>query len=119
MSSKSQTVHVNLGSRSYDISIGSGNLAGLGKFVIERGRATHAVAITDDNVQELHAVRAVESMVNAGIDVDMISIQPGETSKSIDLASGLWQGLLELVADRKSIVVAVGGGVVGDRKSVV
>ncbi len=45
---------------------------------------------------------------------DLISIKPGEPSKSIDLAAGLWQGLLELGTDRKSIVVAVGGGVVGD-----
>ena len=89
-------------------------LPDLGKFVIERGRATHAVVITDDNVQEPHAISAAESLVNEGIRVDMISIQPGEPSKSVELASGLWQGLLELGADRKSIVVAVGGGVVGD-----
>ncbi|MGA2798286.1 MAG: 3-dehydroquinate synthase [Thermoguttaceae bacterium] len=114
MPSKVQTVHVNLTGRSYDIHIGADNLAELGKFVIERGRATHAVVITDDNVQELHAIKATESLVNEGIDTDMISIQPGEPSKSVELASGLWQGLLELGADRKSIVVAVGGGVVGD-----
>ncbi len=114
MSSKVQTVRVNLAGRSYDISIGSENLAELGKFVIERGRATHAVVITDDNVQELYAIKATESLVNEGIDADLISIQPGEPSKSVELASGLWQGLLELGTDRKSIVVAVGGGVVGD-----
>ena len=114
MSSFAQTVRVNLAERSYDIAIGAGNLADFGKFVTQRGRATHVVAITDDNVQQPHAVNTVESLVDEGIDVDMISIQPGEPSKSIDLASGLWEGLLELGADRKSIIVAVGGGVVGD-----
>jgi 3-dehydroquinate synthase len=44
----------------------------------------------------------------------VISIEPGEASKSIEAAAGLWEGLLELGADRKSVVAAVGGGVVGD-----
>lgn len=114
MSSNAQNVRVNLGLRSYDIAIGSKNISDFGKFITDRCRATHSVVITDDNVQEPHAVAAVEGMVNAGIDVDLISIEPGEMSKSIELASGLWQGLLELNTDRKSIVVAVGGGVVGD-----
>jgi 3-dehydroquinate synthase len=114
MPAKVETVRVNLGRRSYDIRIGAGNLAELGKFVTERGPATHAVAITDDNVQDLHAMKATESLVNEGINTDLISIQPGEPSKSVELASGLWQGLLELGTDRKSVVLAVGGGVVGD-----
>lgn len=114
MSSAEQIVRVSLAERSYDILIGAGNLSGLGKFVIERGRATHAVVITDDNVQKPHAISAADSLTGEKINVDMISIEPGEPSKSIDLAAGLWQGLLELEADRKSIVVAVGGGVVGD-----
>ncbi|MGW8257538.1 MAG: 3-dehydroquinate synthase, partial [Thermoguttaceae bacterium] len=59
-------------------------------------------------------ISASESLAGEGIAVDIISVAPGETSKSVDMAAGLWQGLLELAADRKSIVVAVGGGVVGD-----
>lgn len=102
MSSIVRTVPVNLARRSYDILIGAGNLAELGRFVIERGRTTHAVVITDDNVQDLHAIKATESLVNEGIDTDLISIQPGEPSKSVDLASSLWQGLLELGADRRA-----------------
>jgi 3-dehydroquinate synthase len=112
--STEQTVRVDLAERSYDIVIGSNNLAGLGKFVTERGKTTHAVLITDDNVQEPHGMSAVESLVNENINVELISIQPGETSKSVDLAASLWQGFLELGADRKTVVVAVGGGVVGD-----
>jgi 3-dehydroquinate synthase len=114
MSDTTQTVRVNLAERSYDILIGSKNISELGMFVVDRGRVTHAVLITDDNVQEPHAISATESLVNEGINVDMISIQPGEPSKSVEVASSLWQGFLELGADRKSIVVAVGGGVVGD-----
>jgi 3-dehydroquinate synthase len=82
--------------------------------VVQRGKTTHAVVITDENVQEPHAVRATESLVREGIDVELIAIAPGEPSKSVEMADSLWQGILDLGADRKSIVVAVGGGVVGD-----
>ena len=70
--------------------------------------------ITDENVQEPHALRAAESLVAEKIDVAVVAVKPGEESKSVDVAAGLWQGLLQLKADRSSLVVAVGGGVVGD-----
>jgi 3-dehydroquinate synthase len=114
MSASPQTIRVNLAERSYDIEIASGNLQRFGAFVAERGRATHAVVITDENVQEPYAMRATESLVRAGINVDLIAVPPGEPSKSIESAIDLWQGILELEADRKTIIVAVGGGVVGD-----
>ena len=44
----------------------------------------------------------------------MLVVEPGEQSKSVESAAGLWDKLLELGADRKTVVVAVGGGVVGD-----
>ncbi len=47
-------------------------------------------------------------------DVDILSIEPGETAKSVETADVLWQKLLDIGADRKTLVVAVGGGVVGD-----
>jgi 3-dehydroquinate synthase len=114
MSASPQTIRVNLAERSYDIEIGGGNLKRLGAFVTERGRTTHAVVITDENVQEPYALAATESLVHAGIDVELIAVSPGETSKSIEAATDLWREMLDLGADRKSIVVAVGGGVVGD-----
>jgi len=109
-----QTVHVHLAERSYDIEIGSGNIDQTGPFLARLGKVSHAVVITDDNVQKPHAIRVAESLTDAAMEVDLISVEPGEPSKSIEMAAGLWQGLLELGADRKSVVVAVGGGVVGD-----
>jgi 3-dehydroquinate synthase len=114
MSRKSQILRVELSERSYDIAIGDGNLGVLGAFVRKRGKPTHAVVLTDDNVRPLWAMPAAESLAAEGIRVDVISVAPGEPSKSIDQAAGLWEGLLELKTDRKSVVVAVGGGVVGD-----
>ena len=55
-----------------------------------------------------------ESLAEKSIETDIISVEPGESSKSLDMADALWQGLLQLGTDRRSVVVAVGGGVVGD-----
>ncbi len=109
-----QTIRVNLAERSYDIDIGVGNLAGLGRFLIERAKTTHVVLITDENVHNLHAMRAAEHLGEQDIEVDVIVVPPGEQSKSPEVALSLWQGLLDLGADRRTVVAAVGGGVVGD-----
>ena len=109
-----QTICVNLAERSYDIEIGSGNLDDAGRFLVERAKTTHVVLITDENVHNLHAMRAAEHLGEQDIEVDVIVVDPGEQSKSPEVALSLWQGLLDLGADRRSVVAAVGGGVVGD-----
>lgn len=109
-----QTVRVNLGERSYDIEIGAGNLPEAGQFLAERETVSHAVVITDENVEKPHAHQVAESLAEASATVDLVVIEPGEQSKSIDTATALWERLLQLGADRKSMVVAVGGGVIGD-----
>jgi 3-dehydroquinate synthase len=107
-------VRVHLSERSYDIDIASGLLAASGEFVSACAGCSHAVLITDSHVEQPHAARVVESLEQANIRVDLVAVPPGESSKSVDNADQLWRILLEFGADRKSIVVAVGGGVVGD-----
>jgi len=114
VSTAPETVRVNLDERSYQIEIGAGNLAEAGRVLSRLGKVSHAVVITDENVQKLHAMRVAESLSEQEIATDLMLVTPGEPSKSIGVADGLWQGLLELGADRRSVVVAVGGGVVGD-----
>ncbi len=107
-------VHVQLSERSYDIVIGTDNLAEVGSFVERWGECTHAVLITDTNVIEPHARCAARSLEAAGVRVEVEIVEAGEPAKSIANAERLWNRLLEHRADRKSMVVAVGGGVVGD-----
>ena len=114
MSESNETVRVELAERSYDIEIGTGNIDETGPFLAARGKVSHAIIITDDNVQDPHALRVAESLGRESLEVDIIAVEPGEPTKSVDMAAGLWQGLLDLGADRKTVVVAVGGGVVGD-----
>jgi 3-dehydroquinate synthase len=114
MTESTQNVRVELADRSYDIQIGTGNLDQVGPMVTERIQASHAVAITDENVRQPHADKVAESLADVDIDVDLVVVAPGEQTKSIDMANSLWQGMLEMGANRTSIIVAVGGGVIGD-----
>ena len=114
MSDSAQTVHVNLGPRSYDIEIGAGNLAAAGQFASQRAPAEHAVLITDEHVEKPHAVTVAESLAEWLTRIDVLVIEPGEPAKSVETATALWERLLQVGTDRRSVIVAVGGGVVGD-----
>jgi 3-dehydroquinate synthase len=107
-------INVALESRAYPILIGSGMLPMLGQFVSERVKLTHAVVISDETVERLHGEVVLQSLRAYAPRVDFVSIPPGEPSKSIDCAAALWEKLLEYGTDRKSVVIALGGGVVGD-----
>jgi 3-dehydroquinate synthase len=107
------SVRVNLRERTYDIRIGSGTLALLGKWLNEPRQLKRAFIITDDHV-ETHATSVAASLNTAGTQVETVVVPSGEKSKSITHADQLWNRLLELGADRQSSIIAVGGGVVGD-----
>jgi 3-dehydroquinate synthase len=107
-------VEVQLASRSYTIEIGTGNLGSLGTKVGAWSRLSHALVITDENVEVPHGKLAAQSLANAGATVDVFVVPPGEQTKCADSVDALWNQLLDVGADRKSVVVAVGGGVVGD-----
>jgi len=109
-----QTVHVALGERSYDIQIGSGILAQAAELLDADQEDSHAVIITDANVDELYAEPVADSLVQRGCQVSIMVVEAGEHSKSSDTAADLWEKMLDEGTDRKSVVLAVGGGVVGD-----
>ncbi|MCC6491990.1 MAG: 3-dehydroquinate synthase [Pirellulales bacterium] len=108
------TVRVALAERGYDVEIGSGTLAGLPEFLRQRTDSEHAALITDATVDDLYADQLGDALVADGWEVNVLVCEPGETSKSAEVADDLWNALLAEGADRQSIVLAVGGGVVGD-----
>ena len=114
MQNESSSVHVALADRSYDIHIGTGLFDQIVNFVKERGGAEHLAVITDENVDELYADAIADRFVEAGIETQVIVVEAGETSKSTDVASDLWQTMINEGCDRQTVVLAVGGGVVGD-----
>jgi 3-dehydroquinate synthase len=108
------TIRVALRERSYDIEIGHGSLSQSADFISSRLKCTRAVVITDDNVKTLHAEKVARSLADAGIRAEILSVPAGESSKSVAQADRLWTDLVGLKADRKTVVIAAGGGVIGD-----
>jgi 3-dehydroquinate synthase len=73
------------------------------------------VVLTDANVQQYgYPSQVAASIAEEGIAAHVLSVPPGERSKTIETANTLWETLLDDGVDRKSVLVAVGGGVVGD-----
>jgi len=114
LTDRTEIVRVNLGERAYDIQIGTRNLSRAGAMAKALLPVSHAVVITDANVEQPHASVVGDSLAESDVAVDLIVVQPGEPSKSIDTAAQLWEKMLDLGTDRKSLLVAVGGGVIGD-----
>ncbi|MGE0756779.1 MAG: 3-dehydroquinate synthase [Pirellulaceae bacterium] len=112
--SGAEIVPVALAERSYDIEVGSGNLPHVAAFLTARSRCTHAVVVTDHHVESLWAAEVIASLRQQGLRVNLTVVPAGERTKCVATADELWQRLLEFGTDRKSAVVAVGGGVIGD-----
>jgi 3-dehydroquinate synthase len=106
------TVRVALGERAYDIQLAD-DLAGVGAFARPRSPAVLAFVVGDANVAP-HLDAVGQSLREAGYRVESATLPAGEEQKSLASASHLYDRLVEARADRKTLVVAVGGGVVGD-----
>lgn len=120
MSAEPLIVPVSLGERSYEIVIGVGllsNAAGLIEPRLARrapGRLSRTAAIVTDGNVAAHAEIVGRSLQSAGWRVETIAVDPGEKSKSLQTVSAIYDRLVAMRADRRTAVIAVGGGVVGD-----
>ena len=110
----SRTVEVDLGERSYPIRIGEGTLPSLGEVCRRAGLGGRCLVITDGNVGPLYVGPALDALAKAGIDAEEATVPAGEASKSGDRLFELDSKALAAGLDRKSFIVALGGGVVGD-----
>ncbi len=113
MNDISRTVHVALGARSYDIEIGRNLLSDAASRIRSRIDVSSAIVISDTNVSPLYAKSLSDSLAPHAI-VQLLTVPPGEPSKSVEQAAQLWNQTLEGGADRSTVIIAVGGGVVGD-----
>ena len=107
-------VRVDLGVRSYDIHIGSGTLGQAGRVLAAAGPGRRALLVADGQVANSHAPLLASSLHAAGITTRLVVVPPGERSKSLDMAARLYDACIDCGLDRRSWIVAVGGGVVGD-----
>ena len=108
-----KTITVGLGERAYDIHVGAGLLARAGELLKPLARGVVPV-VTDEHVAALHLEPLLASLQAAGIAARPIIMPPGEVSKSFAGLEKLSGELLEMGIDRKGLVIALGGGVIGD-----
>ncbi len=107
------TVGVELGPRRYDIAITSGDPRGVGPFARARLRGSAALVVADEHVRP-HAAAVAEALAAAGFRTRAEILPSGESQKALPVAAHLYDCLADWQADRKTAVVAVGGGVIGD-----
>lgn len=110
-----QSVRVDLDSRSYDVLVSPGLLDELGTHAatLFPGR-NRAALVTDSNVSPLYAANALASLRLSGIEAALITVSAGEASKSLSCAEAVLSDMARTGLDRKSFLVALGGGVIGD-----
>lgn len=111
-----ESVRIELGRRSYDVRIAPGLLAHAGQAVGEWTGARQAIVISDSTVAPLHAQGVLDSLTEANIATRLLTFPAGEPNKTLATVSTLLAGLLahDPPIDRKTVVVALGGGVTGD-----
>jgi 3-dehydroquinate synthase len=113
-------VRVELGPRTYEVRVVTGRGTGFGAFVRSALEATwsgrncrRALLVTDTNVVARLPAH-ITALEEVGINVTPVVIPSGEPSKSLDRAADLYDDLVRIRADRHTLVVALGGGVIGD-----
>ncbi len=108
------TVTVDLPGRSYDIRIGAGVLSEAGPRIAKMGGRKHVAIVTDENVAALHIKVLQDNLHAAGLTSEALILPPGEATKSWPHLERTVEWLLDQKVERGDVVVAFGGGVIGD-----
>jgi 3-dehydroquinate synthase len=106
------TIGVGLAERSYDIVIGRHLLDGAGARIAATLPGAHCAVVSDATVAALYLDRLKKSL--GGLCLGEVMVAPGETSKSFPVLAEVCERLLKLGVERGDVVIALGGGVVGD-----
>ena len=109
-----QRIVVDLGQRSYSIEIGEGLLSGIGAQISELHPGSRAVIVTDETVDGLHGDTVRQSLSDADMESATVSVPAGEKSKSFATLEQVVDEILVAGMERGDVLVALGGGVVGD-----
>jgi 3-dehydroquinate synthase len=104
---------VRLKERTYTISIG-GDLAAVGGAMAAAGLRGKVLVVTNTTVQKLYAKPVTDSLTRAGFTVAVLALRDGEKYKNIESVLSIYAAALKAGLDRKSTIIALGGGVVGD-----
>lgn len=109
-----ESIPVGLGDRSYPIHVGPGVLNRVGEEARSLGFEPPVIVISDTNVAPLYSEAVQKSLEDAGLRSEVIAFTAGEASKHLGTMGELYDGMVRARPERKSGVIALGGGVVGD-----
>ncbi|NVK16805.1 MAG: 3-dehydroquinate synthase [Rhodobacteraceae bacterium] len=109
-----RTVHVPLGERAYDVVIGPGLLAQAGERIKPFLSRPQVAVLTDETVAEKHLETLRAGLAAAGVEMTALALPPGEATKGWPQFARSVEWLLEQKVERGDVVVAFGGGVIGD-----
>lgn len=98
----------------YPVFVGWGALDDLGRRMRQVGLSGRAHVVTDDRIRPVWGERAIAALAEAGYDPDVFTIPAGEVNKTLPIAATVYDWLVERRAERGDVLVALGGGVVGD-----
>ncbi|MGQ9455149.1 MAG: 3-dehydroquinate synthase [Armatimonadota bacterium] len=107
-------VKVDLGDRSYVITIGSGILSRIGELVSEVRRPSAALVVSNPTVARLYGNVVASSLEAQGMRTVLLTVRAGERAKTLGTVRRIYDALVAAKMDRASAVVALGGGVIGD-----
>ena len=108
------SVRVGLGDRAYDILIGPDLIAGAGEHIARIAPGAACAIVTDSNLEKAHLPALQASLDRAGVRHSAIVVPAGEASKSWSEFARVCEAIIGARMERKDVVVALGGGVVGD-----
>jgi 3-dehydroquinate synthase len=109
-----QRLNIDLDERSYDILLGSGLLDRVGELLSEVLQPSRIILVTHPSLFQLYGDKVLAGFKKQGWTTDIIEVPEGETSKSLHQANIIYDRLLDFNCDRKSVLIALGGGVIGD-----
>jgi shikimate kinase/3-dehydroquinate synthase len=109
-----RTVRIALGERSYDVLIGSGLVEEAGAALRALGPMGRVAIVTDRNIGPLYGARLEAALRAEGYEPTRITVPAGEASKSLEEAARLYEAFLDARLARDGVILALGGGVVGD-----
>ena len=109
-----ETVHVPLGARAYDVLIGPGLLAEAGALIAPMLPRPRVAVVTETRVGALHLDSLRAGLAAEGIEAVALELPPGEATKSWAHLGQVTEWLLDEKIERRDVVIALGGGVIGD-----
>ena len=116
ISAPSRTIRVDLAEKGYPVVIGEGSLASLGDRLLELGfrRGCRVLVVSNPVVQEHYGAAALAALERAQLDASLLVVEAGEEQKTPATVARIHDGAFARRLERGSLIVALGGGVVGD-----